>query len=185
MFGFVVLVIAVIWTLSARKSLGPVLAWGLGLAVAAGFLAALGILPLLGAPVAAGFGAAFGAVIGFARSIRHTTPAKASPVAGFDATHSHDNIAINARDQIWVRDTQGEALVLSKYEVREWVHLWHPDRGYKGNNRIEIRTIRLDRPVVTAAFRRHPETVFGAPKNAREAEEWHARLGAFMQRQPG
>ncbi|MDR6641903.1 hypothetical protein J2X57_001110 [Luteibacter sp. 1214] len=185
MFGFIILVIAIVWTLSARKPLGPVLGWGSGLALAAGLLGGIGILPFLGGANAAGLGAAFGSVVGFTRTVRHQAPRRPRVPDDFGATHAHDNLALNARDQIWVRDTNGEAVVLSKYEVREWTHLWQPDRGYKGNNRIEIRTIRLDRPVVTAAFRRHPETVFGAPKNAREAEEWHARLGAFMQRQPG
>lgn len=180
MFGFVVLVIAIIWALAARKPLRPVLAWGVGLAVAAGILGAVGILPFLGAPTAAGFGAAVGSVFGFTRSFRHAVPAKPSHADSFGATFSHDNIAVNSRDQIWVRDANGDEVVLSKYEVREWTHLWHADRQYKGNNRIEIRTIRLDKPVVTAAFRRHPENIWGAPKNAREAEEWHARLGAFM-----
>jgi len=182
MFGFVILVIAIVWTLSARKPLGPVLGWGSGLALAAGLLGGIGILPFIGAANAAGLGAAFGSVVGFTRTVRHRAPSWSLVPDDFGATHAHDNLAINGRDQIWVRDIHGDALVLSKYEVREWVHQWHPDRGYKGNNRLELRTIRLDRPVVTAAFRRHPETIFGAPKNAREAEEWQARLTAFMAR---
>jgi hypothetical protein len=117
------------------------------------------------------------------RAFRHGTPAKPSVPADFAATFAHDNIAVNGRDQLWLRDIHGTELVLSKFEVREWSHLWHPDRGYKGNNRLELRTIRLDRPVVTVAFRRHSETVFGAPKNAQEAEEWHARLSAYMRRE--
>ncbi|MDY1548542.1 hypothetical protein [Luteibacter sahnii] len=182
MFGFIVFLVAVIWTLAAHKPVGRVLAWGAGVAVAAGLLAAVGIFPMLGAPAGAGLGAAAGSVIGFLKTFRHPAPSRSRVPGNFGATHAHDNIAVNARDQIWVRDIGGEEVVLSKYEVREWTHLWHADRHYKGNNRLELRTVRMDKPVVTAAFRRHPETVFGAPKNAREAEEWHARLGAFMAR---
>lgn len=179
MFGFVILLVAIIWTLSARKPLKPVLAWGLGLAFAAGFLAALGILPLFGAPVAAGFGAAFGAVIGFTRTFRHPQPKE--PSSSFEATHAHDNLAINThRAQIWTRDERGKELVLEAREVREWTHLFVPDRGYKANNRIQLTTTRLDVPVITVPFNRHSATVWGAPKNAAECEEWHARLSAFL-----
>lgn len=183
MFGFVILVVAIIWTLSARKPLGPVLAWGFGLAVAAGLLGAIGLLPFLGSANAAGLGAAFGSVVGFARTVRHRASSRSRVPADFGATHAHDNLAINGRDQLWIRGEDCREVVLSRYEVRETAHLWHPDRGYKGRNRIEVRTIRLDLPLVVAPFNRHPETIFGAPKNAAEAEEWHARLSAFLQRQ--
>lgn len=182
MFGFIVFVVAVIWTLAAHKSVGRVLAWGAGLSVAAGLLAAAGLLPMLGAAVSAGLGAAVGSVIGVLKTFRHPAPPRSRVPGNFGATHAHDNIALNARDQLWVRTQDGREVVLSRFEVREVAHLWHPDRGYKGRNRIELRTIRLDMPLVVAPFNRHPETIFGAPKNAAEAEEWHARLSAFLQR---
>lgn len=182
MFGFVVLAVCVIWTLSGRKSLKPVLAWGVGVGVGAAVLGDIGIVPFMGALNALGIGSAVGAVFGMTRAFRHGTPAKPGVPADFAATHAHDNLAINSRDQLWVRTEDGREVVLSRYEVRETAHLWHPDRGYKGRNRIEVRTIRLDMPLVVVPFNRHPETVFGAPKNAAEAEEWHARLSAFLQR---
>lgn len=181
MFGFIVLIIAVIWTLSARKPLKPVLAWGAGLAIAAGILAALGILPLLDAPAAAGFGAAVGSVVGFTRTFRHPQPKK--PRSSFEATHAHDNLAINThRAQIWTRDERGKEVVLEAREVRQWTHLFVPDRGYKANNRIQLTTTRLDTPSITIPFNRHSATIWGAPKNAQECEEWHGRLSAFLNR---
>lgn len=181
MFGFVILVVAVMWTLAGRKSLAPVLGWGTGLAVVAGFLGAIGVLPFVGAANAAGLGAAFGAVIGATRAFRHPQPK--GRASSFDATHAHDHLAINThRAQVWARDQSGREVVLEAREVRQWTHLWVPDRGYKARNRIELTTTRVDFPIVTVPFERHSATVWGAPKNAREAEEWHARLGAFLDR---
>ena len=79
-----------------------------------------------------------------------------------------------------MRDADGREHVLPGQEIRIWTHRWIESRGYKGANRIEFETKRLDHPVVTAAFCRHRDTIWGAPKNAREAEEWHARLSAFL-----
>jgi len=181
MFGFVILVVAIIWTLAARKPLGPVLGWGIGLAVAAGLLAAIGILPLTSGAGAAGLGAAFGSVVGATRAFR---PPRGRPRhSDFEATHAHDHLAINTqRAQVWARDQSGREVVLEAHEVRQWTHRWVPDKGYKARNRIELTTTRVDFPIVTVPFERHSATVWGAPKNAREAEEWHARLGAFLDR---
>lgn len=181
MFGFVILVVAVIWTVAGRKSLGPVLGWSVGLAVAAVLLGAIGVLPFIGAANASGLGAALGAVIGATRAFRHSQP-KGRP-SSFEATHAHDHLAINTqRAQIWARDQSGKEFVLEAHEVRQWTHLWVTDKGYKARNRIQLTTTRVDFPIVTVPFERHSATVWGAPKNAREAEEWHARLGAFLDR---
>jgi hypothetical protein len=182
MFGFVVFLVALVWAVSARKSAKPVLMWGLAASIVAGLLAAVGVLPLMSPLTAAGLAAAFGSMVGLSKATRRPRPRRSGPDASFAATHAHENLAINNRDQVWVRTEDGLEVVLSRYEVRETAHLWHPDRGYKGRNRIELRTIRLDLPLVVAPFNRHPETIFGAPKNAAEAEEWHARLSAFLQR---
>jgi hypothetical protein len=181
MFGFVIFAVAVIWTLSARKRVGTVLAWAAGGSVLAGLLGAVGVLPFMGAATAAGIGAAFGSVIGASKAFRHVRP-QARPSA-FEATHGHDNLAINThRAKIWTRDERGRETVLEAHEVREWTHLWIPDRGYKADNRIQLTTTRVDQPVIVVAFNRHSATVWGAPKNAAECEEWHARLGAFFNR---
>lgn len=176
--AILVWLVALVLVASAKKSPKHVLLWGVLGGLAGGILGAIGILPLFGL-AGVGIGVAVGAVAGAVRSFRH--PVVKPPMREFEATHAHDNIAINAaRNLLWVRDERGQELILEVAEVREWNHLWVPDRGYKAQNRLEIRTTRVDAPVVVAAFTRHPATIWGAPKNAREAEEWHARLGAFF-----
>lgn len=178
--GLLVLVIALALVMAAKKSLKQVLTWGFGGAIAGGLVSAIGILPLVGL-AGPGIGLALGAAIGFVRSFNHA--AATPPKTTFDATHAHDNVAINEhRNLLWARDERGQEFVLEAREVREWDHLWTPDRGYKANNRLQLRTTRLDAPVINVPFTRHSATVWGAPKNAREAEEWHARLSAFLTR---
>jgi len=178
--GILVLVVALVLAVSAKKSPKQVLLWGMGGAVVGLVVSAVGVLPLFGL-AGAGIGLAIGAVVGFARSFHH--PAAMPHKTTFEATHAHDHLAINAgKNLIWARDEHGREFILEAREVREWTHLWVPDRGYKANNRIELRTTRLDTPVLTVPFKRHSATIWGAPKNARECEEWHGRLSAFLHR---
>lgn len=178
--GLLVLVIALALAMAAKKSPKQVATWAVGGAVVGGLVSATGLLPLFGL-TGVGVGLAFGAVAGFLRSLHHAPP-KPSRM-NFDATHVHDNIALNEhKAQVWVRDEQGREVVLEAREIRNWTHLWVPDRGYKAKNRLQLQTTRLDTPVLTARFERHPATIWGAPRNAAEAEEWLGRLGAFLDR---
>jgi hypothetical protein len=178
--GLLILVVAVALAAAAKKSPKRVLGWGLGGAVAGGLTSAIGILPLFGL-AGPGIGLGLGAAIGFVRSFNH--PVAKPQKTAFDATHAHDNVAINEhRNLVWARDEHGQEFVLEAREVREWNHVWTPDRGYKANNRLQLRTTRLDAPIITVPFTRHSATVWGAPKNAQECEEWHGRLSAFLNR---
>jgi hypothetical protein len=180
--GLLVLLVAVALVMVAKKSPKQVLTWGLGGTVVGGVVSAIGILPLFGL-AGPGIGLGLGAAIGLARSFRHAA-AKPQKTA-FDATHAHDNVAINEhRNLLWARDEQGREYTLEAREIRQWNHLWVPDKGYKAHNRIELRTTRLDTPVIVVPFRRHSATIWGAPKNAQECEEWHGRLSAFLDRSP-
>jgi len=179
-FGLLIALVAIVLVLAAKKSPRQVLLWGIGGALVGIIVSGIGLLPLFG-PAGAGIGLAIGAVVGFVRSFRHfvAKPQKAA----FESTHAHDNLAINAtNNKLWARDEHGKEFVLEAAEVREWSHVWVADRGYKANNRIQLRTTRLDTPVITIPFTRHPATIFGAPKNAHDAEEWHGRLSAFLKR---
>jgi hypothetical protein len=178
--GLLVLVVLVALAMMAKKSLKQLLTWAFGGAVVGGLVSAIGILPLFGL-AGPGIGLGLGAAIGFVRSFHH--PVAKPQHTAFEATHSHDNVAINEhRNLLWARDEQGREYTLEAREVREWTHLWVADRSYKANNRLQLRTTRLDTPVITIPFKRHPATIFGAPKNAQECEEWHGRLSAFLQR---
>jgi len=178
--GLVVLLVALVLVVAAKKAPKQVLVWGVGGAVAGIVVSAIGILPLFGL-TGAGLGLAIGAIVGFVRSFHHAPPAAWK--TAFDATHAHDNVAINElRNLLWARDEQGREYTLEAREIRQWNHLWVPDKGYKAQNRIELRTTRLDTPVIVVPFRRHSATIWGAQKNAQECEEWHGRLSAFLDR---
>lgn len=178
--GLVVFLVALVLVVAAKKSPKGVLVWGGGGAVAGIVVSAVGLLPLFGL-TGAGVGMAVGAIVGFVRSLGHASSAPQKNA--FDATHAHDHVAINAdRNLIWARDERGREFVLEAREVREWDHVWTPDRGYKANNRLQLRTTRLDVPIITVPFTRHSATIWGAPKNAQECEEWHGRLSAFLNR---
>lgn len=178
--GLLFFVVALALAMASKKSPKRVVTWAVGGAVIGGLVSAVGILPLFGL-AGPGIGLGLGAVIGFVRSFHH--PVAKPQQTAFEATHSHDNLAINAhKNLIWARDEHGREFTLEAREIRQWNHLWVPDKGYKANNRIELRTTRLDTPVVVVPFRRHSATVWGAPKNAQECEEWHGRLSAFLNR---
>lgn len=99
----------------------------------------------------------------------------------FESTHAHDHIALNEKTgQLWVRDVSGKELIVPKAEVREWLHRYVANGQYKARNAIELRLSSLDLPTVTAKFNRHRDNIWGAPKNAAEAQEWFARLNAFL-----
>jgi hypothetical protein len=99
----------------------------------------------------------------------------------FEATHAHDHLAINEHTgQLWVRDASGKEVILRKGEVQEWIHRYVANGHYKARNALELRLTSLDQPTVTAKFNRHRDTLWGAPKNAAEAQEWFARLSAFI-----
>lgn len=174
--GYVIFIIVLILPLSARRPARGVMAWGVGLAIALGFVTACGFFPM-SAISAGGFGAAIGGSQAFAPGPRRGKPRKLP----FDATYSHDNLAINTTlRQVWVRDVSGDEYVLTAAEIRQLSHRWVERAAHKLVNRIELQTGRLDRPVLTALFDRHPGTVKGVGQNAREAEEWQARLNAFI-----
>lgn len=178
--GILMLLVALVLAVAAKKSPRSVLLWAFGGAVVGGLVGAIGLLPLFGG-TGIGIGLGIGAAVGFVQSLRHTPGKPAAPP--FEATHRHDNLAINAdKNLVWVRDEHGREYTLEAREIRQWNHLWVPDRGYKAQNRIELRTSRVDSPVLVVPFRRHSATVWGAPKNARECEEWHGRLSAFLDR---
>jgi len=178
--GLLILLVAVVLAVAAKKSPKQVLLWALGGAVVGLVVSAIGVLPLFGL-TGPGVGLAIGAGIGFVRSFHH--PAAEPKKAAFESTHAHDHLAINEhRNLVWARDELGREFILEAREVREWSHTWVADRGYKANNRIQLRTTRLETPVISIPFTRHPATIFGAPKNAQEADEWHGRLSAFLKR---
>jgi hypothetical protein len=98
----------------------------------------------------------------------------------FDATHQHDHIALDASGRVWARDVSGQEVILNKDDIQQWTHHYVANGQYRARNRIELRTRDLNRPVVNVRFARHRDNIWGAPHNASEAAEWHARLSALL-----
>lgn len=94
---------------------------------------------------------------------------------GFRATYRARNIALDAHnDTLWLRPTEGRALVLPKSEVRAWEHTWTRvttglDTQRNVRNHITFRTGDLVRPVLKVAFDSH-----------RLTEEWQSRLTTWI-----
>lgn len=94
---------------------------------------------------------------------------------GFHATYRARHIALDTQaGLLWIKPTQGRAVVLPKSEVRAWEHTWTrvtTGLGTQRNvrNHLTFRTGNLDRPVVKVAFGSH-----------RLAEEWQSRLTTWI-----
>ncbi|WP_036141849.1 hypothetical protein [Luteibacter sp. 9135] len=174
MIGILLLMATLVAIVATRRSPslwagGALLGTGIGVvAVLTGLVGLAGLLNLAGV----------GAVI--STGVDLATP-RLKQRLPFDATHAHDHLALNEHSgQLWVRDISGKEVIVRKSEVQEWIHRYVANGQYKARNAIELRLTSLDLPTVTAKFNRHPDTVWGAPKNAAEAQEWFARLSAFL-----
>ena len=94
---------------------------------------------------------------------------------GFQATYRARNIALDTQaDTLWIRPTEGRALVLPKHQVRAWEHNWTrvtTGLGTQRNmrNHLTFRTGDLSRPVIRVAVGSH-----------RLAEEWQNRLTTWI-----
>ncbi|HEY4092158.1 MAG TPA: hypothetical protein VGN46_11625 [Luteibacter sp.] len=177
MIGMVLLLLtlgALIVTRRPRWQWAMGAALGLALWLLAGFLGVTSGWGWEGILNAAAVGAVVGTAFAFARI--H----KPEPTLSFEATHRHDNIAVDSAGRVWVRDMNGEEVILARSDVQQWTHRYIANGKFRARNKIEVRTNSVDRPMVTALFDRHPDTLWGAPHNAREAEEWHARLSALL-----
>lgn len=174
MFGILLLLATVAFQVKTGRSvkfwLGGVL---LGAAIGL-FLAVMGLFSISLLLNLAGVGALITTVVdGMSPRLKQQLP--------FEATHAHDHLALNEHTgQLWVRDISGKEVILRKAEVQEWLHRYVANGQYKARNAIELRLTSLDLPTVTAKFNRHRDDIWGAPKNAAEAQEWFARLNAFL-----
>lgn len=108
--------------------------------------------------------------------------------AGFQPTHAHKNIAIDATaGTVWLRD-QGTA-VIPKSDILS-VQAMSDSSNHQTNIgprtvhlhcRLIVRTRSVDRPVWTIPFDQHMgRSVSGGRMNFDEAQAWEGRLLAFM-----
>jgi hypothetical protein len=94
---------------------------------------------------------------------------------GFQPSFRARNIALDTQnDMLWLRPTEGRALVLPKRDVRTWEHNWTRvttglDTQRNIRNQITFRTGDLSRPVIKVAVGSH-----------RVAEEWQSRLTTWI-----
>jgi hypothetical protein len=173
MIGILLLVLTLAVQLAMKRTpkiwlVGAVLGAAIGIVVMmAGVVGVSGLLMLVG------IGALITVTVGF------MTP-RLTPRLAFEPTHQHDHIALDASGRVWVRDESGQEVILNKDDIEQWTHHYVANGQYRARNRIELRTRDLNRPVVSVRFKRHPDTVWGAPRNASEAAEWHARLSALL-----
>jgi hypothetical protein len=174
MLGTLLLLLTLVVVIATRRSTkfwigGALLGAGIGLVAAL-----TGIVGIGGFLALAGTGALICTAVDLA------TP-RLKQKLPFEATHAHDHLAINENTgQLWIRDVSGKEVILRKSEVQEWLHRYVANGQYKARNALELRLTSLDQPSVTAKFNRHRDDIWGAPKNAAEAQEWFARLNAFL-----
>jgi hypothetical protein len=110
--------------------------------------------------------------------------------AGFNASHSHKNIAIDAGNGLlWVRDEKGFSTVLKASDVVRWnIDSMTGNNAVTGlptraNVKLVITSRDLDHPIVRVRFNGHSDvTRGGGNSNYQEAESWSSRLTAFCAR---
>lgn len=102
---------------------------------------------------------------------------------GFNPNLRHDNIALDtARDELWIRDASGEQRYLRRDDLLSWKTAH--DAGGSGvcRQRLELDVRDVGRPRWNVLFQRHSDGWFrGSNANAKERDEWFARLRAWQQ----
>jgi hypothetical protein len=110
-------------------------------------------------------------------------PAHGAP-AGFEATFSHDNIAVQAATgKLWLRDARGHEAVLDPEDILGW-QVRNDDK--RKNMRasgpeqvfLDIASLGQDKNLWSIRFSRHDGTAFEG-RNLEECREWSQRLTAL------
>ncbi|MGH8053734.1 MAG: hypothetical protein ACREP4_07425 [Stenotrophomonas sp.] len=98
-----------------------------------------------------------------------------------NATHWHDNIAINAQNgNVWLREKSGRAIVVHSSDIKNLNHTWASNNNAQAyRNRLEVTVNNLDKPVWVIEFDRHNESWIYKGRNKQEANEWAARLSSL------
>lgn len=103
----------------------------------------------------------------------------------FNPDYQHINIAIDTKsDRIWLRDKNGRSAVLDKSAIKQWqrnfTSVYHLGRNLEYDNYILVLVADLNHPSWEIAFKKHRDAHINSNQNAKECEEWIARLNAWI-----
>lgn len=126
-----------------------------------------------------------GAGVMWWRILKNRPKPKPRVLTDFDATVSHDNIALDeGRDLLWIRDPKLGDRLVERRDLLSW-RTNHDLNNGTFRQRIELQLRDVTDPLWNVLFQRHSDTwIKSSKRNTEERDEWFARLQAWNRSPP-